>query len=73
MSRRLVDKRGEYKLVKTFKHESDAVEFADTLEKESKSKRFRPIIERVSITLLRDKWWKHSKFRVYVPVKNGGR
>ena len=66
----LIDGRGrEYRLVKTFKHERDAVEFTDKLERESRSKRFCPIIQRVVVTLLRDKWWKHSKFRVYVPVK----
>jgi len=68
----IVDKRGrEFEHVETFKHEKDAVEFCADLEKKAKSKRFRPIIERVSVTLLQDKWLKHSKFKVYIPVKGG--
>lgn len=74
MSKVIVDKQGrEYKLVKTFRRERDAVDFTNQLEADSCSRRFRPIIERVSVTLLRDRWWKHSRFKVYVPVNNGGR
>jgi len=68
----IVDKQGrKFKHVKTFRHERDAVDFTNKLEKSARSRRFRPIIERVSVTLLRDRWWKHSVFKVYVPVKGG--
>lgn len=72
MGKVIVDKQGrEYRFVKKFRHEKDAVDFTNQLEKNACSKRFRPIIERVSVTLLRDRWWKHSVFKVYVPVKGG--
>lgn len=61
MVKNIVDNGKEYRHIKTFRHEKDANHFTDDLEEKTRSKRFKPIIEKFS-----NGFW--TKFRVYVPV-----
>ena len=72
MSRYLVDNGKEYRIVKTFKHEQDALDFYERLERESSSRRFKPILKRMSWVFasnsMLSRFIHFTHWKVYVPT-----
>jgi hypothetical protein len=72
MGRYLVDNGKLYKLVRSFGNERDALVFVDRIEKESCSRRFKPILKRVHWVFADNSWFSRfihfSRFKVYVPT-----
>jgi hypothetical protein len=72
MGRYLVDNGRIYKKIRTFRNEHDALLFVETLEKESGSRRFKPILKRMHWYFANNSWLSRfihfSRFHVYVPT-----